>query len=676
MGTNLAGLEMMEPQHLLAALRLPEDREWEFKSAAGGLPRNLWETYSAFANTQGGTIILGIREVDECQVEIQGLDDIPKLKTNFWNGLNNPQKVNECILKDEDVREVHLNGKVVLVIHVPRASRNQRPIYLANNPHSGTFKRNHDGDYLCKRDEVARMFADQSVETSASSRILPLFTMADLDDDSIRQYRNRFSAHFRNNHAWLNDDINGFLRKIHAWGVDRQSGSEGPTLAGLLMFGTEQALMAQEAGVVVPLDYRERVSNRISDRWHDRLVSDGTWTPNLFQFFNKVFPKLVEGLKLPFSYQNSDHQNLFSDPLRRGLSPAHESIQEALVNALVHADYHGQGGIIIERFPDRLELANPGTLLVSLEELEKGTVSQSRNPLLQTMFRMIGAGDSAGSGMDKIRTGWRDQKFRAPLIEEVSGPDRVRLVMPLVSLLPFPVVEYLRSRFDNTFEGLNGAEVQALVTAYLEGGVRNQRLQQLSTDHTADISKMLQDLVVKNCLVKEGSRRWTVYRLPPVTLTGEGALSESSLVGAATVPDPLPMVQRVSGTPDIEESSGRKASGTPDAEEESSGRKASGGWDTFMGTNSDLRRLVDEIRGKNRVSVEKMRKMILGLCQGRRLTALQIGLVVNRNAERIRKSYLTPMVQSGELKMVYSERNNPDQAYTASEDVISVEAEQ
>ncbi len=65
------------------------------------------------------------------------------------------------------------------------------------------------------------------------------------------------------------------------------------------------------------------------------------------------------------------------------------------MKALIHADYRGQGRIVIDRFPDRLELSNPWTLLVSLEQMRQGAVSECRNPALQRMFQMMIAGDEA-----------------------------------------------------------------------------------------------------------------------------------------------------------------------------------------------------------------------------------------------------------------------------------------
>lgn len=91
------------------------------------------------------------------------------------------------------------------------------------------------------------MLADQS-EQSANNRILPGFDLSDVDLDSLRQYRNRLSA--RNiSHAWLSKDNTGFLRKLGGWGRNRETGEEGLTVIGLLMFGNEDALKDQALGL-------------------------------------------------------------------------------------------------------------------------------------------------------------------------------------------------------------------------------------------------------------------------------------------------------------------------------------------------------------------------------------------------------------------------------------------
>ena len=120
------------------------------------------------------------------------------------------------------------------------------------------------------------------------------------------------------------------------------------------MFGKDESL--REALPQYHVDYREKFSDDPAVRWTDRLVPDGTWAGNLFQFYSLVIRRLSADLKVPFQ--------LDADLFRKGETIVHEAIREALVNALIHADYRGMGGVVIEKYPDRFELSNPGTLLV------------------------------------------------------------------------------------------------------------------------------------------------------------------------------------------------------------------------------------------------------------------------------------------------------------------------
>ena len=112
-----------------------ESTDIEFKSAKGGFPGTLWETYSAFANTQGGVIILGVNEKNgKFHIDSLTEDQVQQYKKDLWNGLNNRSTCSANILKDSDVQEGEYNGSYVLVINVPRAPRVQIPIYIKNNP--------------------------------------------------------------------------------------------------------------------------------------------------------------------------------------------------------------------------------------------------------------------------------------------------------------------------------------------------------------------------------------------------------------------------------------------------------------------------------------------------------------------------------------------------------------
>lgn len=595
----------------------------EYKAAKGGLPRDLWETYAAFANTDGGTIWLGITQRGG-QLDLHGVNAPEKMLSDFWNTVNNPAKTSANLLRNQDAQIVRLENpdRALIKIVVPRADRHQRPVYLGSNPLRGTYRRNFEGDYLCQEAEVRRMFADQSGEP-ADSRILEGFSLNDLHVESLRQYRNRFGS--RGEHAWLAEDDLGLLSKLGGWRRDRSSGREGVTLAGLLMFGREQAIRDPAAVAGFQLDYRERFGEDPADRWTDRLHLDGSWEGNLFQFYQLVMQKLSvgPGIKRPFRVD--------AEGYRTSATPVTEAFQEAVVNALIHADYSGQGGIVIDRWPDRLAFSNPGTLLVSREQLLKGGVSECRNKSLQRMFQMLGAGDKAGSGIDKIRASWAAERWQSPVLRESHQPDRVILELPMVSLLPEEVLSTLRQRFGSAFDHLSGDEVQAVVTAQVEGEVTNLSLQGMLTMHRVDITRMLRGLVREGFLKSDGVGRGTRYFLSG----GTPHVSEvTSLANEVTSP--------------VSEATSPVSAAAPPV-------------------TVDLEVIVAQVRAAQRAKPEQMRQAIQFICAAEFLTAQQIAEALGRSKKRLQDEFLGPMCASGLLSMRYPDTpNHKQQAYRSN----------
>jgi predicted HTH transcriptional regulator len=252
-----------------------ESSEIEFKSAAGGFPKSFWETYSSFANTDGGTIVLGIKE-KQGDFFVDNLTDelIEKYQKEFWSGVNNKDIVNLNLLSNDDVIVGELNNHKVLLFYIPRARREQRPIYHSPNPYNGTYKRNYEGDFKCTEQEVRRLFADANVSVSADSRILTNYSINDIDKASLEQYRRLFDL-AKPGHTWLALDDISLLKKLGGYKVDRLSGKEGFTLAGLLMFGKTEAITDEACLPHFFLDYRE-LGEDSSVRWLDRIYPDGT----------------------------------------------------------------------------------------------------------------------------------------------------------------------------------------------------------------------------------------------------------------------------------------------------------------------------------------------------------------------------------------------------------------
>ncbi len=134
-----------------------EDNRREVKSAKGGLPASLWDTYSAFTNSQGGVIILGVRENEDKSWQTTGLQNPAKIYKEFWDMIHNPVKVSLNLLTDDDVELYDVGGDTIMMIHVPMARREEKPIYLNDNIFKYTYRRNGEGDYRCTKSQVLAM---------------------------------------------------------------------------------------------------------------------------------------------------------------------------------------------------------------------------------------------------------------------------------------------------------------------------------------------------------------------------------------------------------------------------------------------------------------------------------------------------------------------------------------
>ncbi len=640
-------------EEIRSAAQIGENGDWEFKSAKGGLPGTLWETYSAMANFAGGTIVLGASESDGTAA-LDGVTrtQLNKLKKSLWDQLNNRQKVNRNILASSEVHEFNVDGAWLVAIDVRPAERRERPIYVGQNPFGGTFKRRHEGDYRCSDEEVRRMFADAS-DVPADARVLDGFGLNDLDGASISGFRNRFAAS-RPNHSWLALDDKQLLEQLGGWRKDRENGKEGITLAGLVMFGKHQAIITPGAAPNYMVDFRDfRGQRRPEDRWTDRLFPDGTWEANLFQFYQRCWPKLVADLKVPFAMQDGQR---IDDP------PVNVALREALVNAMIHTDYTVGGGIVIERYDDRYQFANPGTLLVSEAQLRQGGVSECRNRSLQRMFMFIGGGDVAGSGYARIQEGWKSQHWRAPRYLTQHGPDRVRLDMPMVSLMPEWAFDFLRQKIGSVFDGLNDRERVVLATALLEEDVTNARMQDLVSDHSSDITKLLRGLVAKGLLETDNQRRWTRYRLPASVAPRPDLFS--AVTGESGGAGILHTGQDSSGLPADSSGLAGDSTGLP---ADSSG--LAGDSSALTPKEEEWKAAAGRVAGKGKVPKAVMETVIIKLCQGRFLTPAELAALLFRSAPNLRSAYLTPLTRSGQLRLRYPDQpNRPNQAYTATDD--------
>lgn len=654
-------LHTLDDLQLLAETAELECKLAQGQDGKGEVPKDFWPTYSAMANAHGGVVLLGVREKGG-KFSIAGIDNPAKVRGDLFNTLNNPGKVSVNLLGDTDVSEVRIDGKRILVVSIPAATRRQKPVFLHGQPLGNTYRRLNDGDRRCDEETVKRMLAEQ-VEDERDARILVGYGMEDIDPESLRIYRQMLRDE-KPGHPFLEQNDFEFLKSLRGWRQDRQTGESGLTLGGLLMFGNWAAI--QDAVPHYFLDYQERPEAKTELRWVDRLVPDGSWTGNIFEFYRRVYRKLTADLKVPFALKDGQRQDD---------TPVHEALREALVNTLVHADYTGRVSVLVVKRPDMFGFRNPGGLRLPIEQVIRGGESDCRNRILHQMFLLIGLGERGGSGMPRIYGGWKSQHWRPPALSEKEEPEQTLLMLQMADLLPESVLLQLREQFGATFDELDYTGRLIMATVAMERVVSHNRLLEICDAHSHDLSLLLARLVRQGFLETDGRSRGTVYFLPGDTLP----TPEQVFVGPAF---PRLRTSNMGSSSEYSEVSSEYSevsseySSSVDEKRDAYGRLVTPHLDAPVvdslaaldkNFRDALERQAEEPRQKERLSSERMERVLQLLCGNQYLTLSVLAELVSRNPDGLRQQYLSKMVRSGEMLLAFPTKPTHErQAYKAA----------
>ena len=472
--------------------------------AKGRLPNSLCDTYSSMANCYGGIILLGVIEKEDGSFATTGLKDVEKLKKDFWNSINNSKKVSINLLTDDNVEVYEIDEDVVMVIHVPRATREEKPVYINDNLFGGTFRRNGEGDYHCTPSEIRAMLRDQTEETS-DMKILDDMEISDLNMDTVHAYRSRHAA-LRPNHVWEKLTDEDYLEQIGAAKRSRDDKKMHPTGAGLLMFGEEYKILYEYPEYF--LDYREMLDPAI--RWTDRLQSSsGDWTGNLFDFFFRVNSKLVKDLKIPFKLEGIT---------RIDDTPVHRAMREALANCLTNTDFFVPRGVVIRKNTDRIIMENPGYIRTGKDQMLKGGISDPRNKALMKMFNIIGIGERAGSGVPDIYDVWETQGWETPVVEEQYNPDRTILTLSFVQVGNIENQEDLKYQGDTLNDTLDQNDtLETLILEQIKKNPRSKQIElaEITGSSIATIKRTMKKMTEQGIIQREGGKRngiWIIVK--------------------------------------------------------------------------------------------------------------------------------------------------------------------
>ena len=170
----------MTKEELVVRLQDIEWDDFEVKTAKSELPKNIWETVSAFSNTSGGWIVLGVKQSGKT-FEILGVDNIEKLEQDFLGTLRSG-KFNQTIFARP--QRYDIDGCKLLVFYIPESDL--KPAYFGNP--ANTFIRIGSGDQRATEGEIRAMFRNQSFGKKTEETIQGS-ELAMLNFDSLHNYR-------------------------------------------------------------------------------------------------------------------------------------------------------------------------------------------------------------------------------------------------------------------------------------------------------------------------------------------------------------------------------------------------------------------------------------------------------------------------------------------------------
>lgn len=505
---------------------LGEGAQIECKASLWKLSQDLWETVSAFSNTSGGVILLGVAE-RHGHFEVSGLLELEKQQHDLATGLRD--RLNIPIPARVALHHVSADSKthVVISVYVPEALRYQKPIYIRKSGlDKGCYKRVGGEDMPCTEDDLARYFQDRAL-ISPDMTPVPLARREELDPSQVRAFRQLLATQDPTRRVLAyNDDA--FLE---AYGALIRDG-EGfvPTLAGVLLFGTPELIRRCFPAFQVDLIEIE------GTEWVTSPIDRGA-----SRSFQGPLLELARDLLRVLRQETPERFALTPGEVQRMVDPMYVALREALHNALMHQDYRIHRPTQVRRFTDRLEIENPGTSLKDPDRLgEPG--SELRNPRVAQMFYEIGWVERKGTGIRAMQEAMEQLNLTPPTFESDVLDRSFRAIFYRHHFMDEDDLHWLERFYTYA---LDVADQKALVYARKTGQVDNSVYRSLNRVDTLSASRALTQLEAVGLLQRSEQRRGpgVYYTLTQVSDTPDITPDTPDITPDAKARDLLAQIQ-------------------------------------------------------------------------------------------------------------------------------------
>jgi ATP-dependent DNA helicase RecG len=622
---------------LLELCAVDESHRIEAKLASQ-IDRSIMETVVAFANEPGlggGHLLLGVErdpgDLFGGAYRVVGVADPDKLQSDLASQcasmLNRPVRPRIAVES--------LRGRTVLVVWVPEAAPAEKPVYLTKlGLPRGAFRRVGSTDQEGSEDDLVALYAGQQVE-AFDGAVLPDTDLSDIDPAAVQEYR-RLRERANPSADELNWHDEDLLRSLSA--AVRQGAELKPTVAGLLLFGTPQAL--RRCFPMMRIDYI-RVPGRqwVEDPNHrfDTLEIRAPLLTAIRRAEAAVRDELMQSFSLPEgALARQDEPAL---PLR--------VIREAMVNAVMHRSYRIHGPVQIIRYANRLEVRNPGHSVKAEEQLgEPG--SETRNPRIAAVLHDVNVAETKGSGIRAMRELMQQHDLLPPTFESSRRPDQFVATFLFHHFLGTADLAWLRAL---TAEPLSDEEARALVAVRELGAIDNAAYRNINHTDTLNASMRLRRLRDLGLLAMKGSGSRTYYVPGPGFVRPDGS--------AEAVDRPHADAQ----TPQLGSQTPQPRSQTPKAGAQTP--QASAQTPQHDGLPAALAQRLP--KPGTRPGSELLRALVFDICAWKPHSARELAaLLGRRDHKHMVQELLSPMVAEGLLAFtIPTMEKHPDQRYTA-----------
>ena len=587
--------------------------------------KSILETICAFSNEphlDGGILLIGLKKIEtpkKIKYQIVGVPNPEKLMDDLVSQCRTTFNIPVYI----EVHHEVIKGKTILGISVPEMNNSQKPVYFKSQGlPQGAFRRIGSSDVRCTEDDLVLLYQHREFETFDYTAMVDA-EFNDIDPEAVQDYRNSRSVAHANAEElrWSDQELLqalGCLRKVKNQLL--------PTVAGILLFGTHQAL--RRLFPLARIDYIRVPGKQWMIDPQNRFTGVEIRAP-LLTAIRKTLAAIMDDLPKAFSLPegSAQRQDIPIIPV--------EVIREAVVNAVMHRNYRVNQPIQIIRYANRIEIRNAGYSLIPEDQLgEPG--SKSRNTKIAGVLHETHFAETKGSGIRIMRESMRKVGLSPPFFESDRSRDLFTATFLFHHFLGEEDLEWLAH-----FRHLHLSDEQARALIFIKevGAINNSAYRSMTQADTLTASTSLRNLRDAGLLEAKGQGSGTYY-IPTEKLLNPGSKRHQvspkghQLEGKG---HQLTVKGHQLDLPQTIESSIPPLPQHLQAQLNSLGKKA---------------------------STSQLRRVIMALCEWQELTPTTLAELLKRDKKRLVRMHLSPMVKEGLLVYKYPQMlMHPQQAY-------------